>query len=309
MSVKILVCDPIDAKGVERLKQEGFSVDIKPEIGRDELIRIVSEYDALVVRSRTEVTRDIIRQGKRLKAIGRAGAGLDNIDLQAAKEKQITILNTPEASADSVAELAIGLMLTLARGINLADSSMKKGEWLKKELEGFLLKGKTLGMIGLGNIGMRVARIAREMGMNIVVTKRTPPSPELLETLKAEFVTLGELLTRSDIVSVHVPLTHETVKMIGSREISMMKKGAFLINTSRGGIVDEDALLDALKSRRLGGAGLDVYESEPPKKPELVELPNVVCTPHIGAQTREAQRAASALTAEKIIEFFKSTKV
>ncbi len=305
MPVKVLVCDPIDIEGVQRLRHEGFQVDVKPSIDKKDLQKIVPEYDALVVRSRTKVLRDVVDRGKQLKVICRAGAGLDNIDLESAKKSKVAVLNTPEALADSVAELTIGLMLALARKISLADSSMKNGKWLKEELKGLLLKGKTLGLIGLGNIGTRVAEIAKDMGMRILVTKRTPPSNELLETLDAGFVPLQELLRRSDIVSIHVPLTEETDRMIGPREIDFMKEGAFLVNTSRGRIVDEEALLDALESGRLGGAALDVYESEPPENLELVRLPNVVCTPHIGAQTEDAQKAASVMIAEKIIRFFR----
>jgi len=308
MTVKILVCDPIDAEGVQKLRDEGFEVNAKPSIVKEELEKTIPEYDAIVVRSRTKVSRHIIERGKRLKAIGRAGAGLDNIDLEAAQEKRVAVLNTPEALADSVAELTIGLILALARKISLADRSMKDGKWLKRELRGSLLKRKTLGLIGLGNIGMRVAEIAKEIGMKILITKRTPPSAELLRTLDAELVPLEELLRRSDVVSVHVPLTEETHGMIGAGQISLMKPGAFLVNTSRGRIVDGDALLHALKSGKLGGAGLDVYECEPPKNLELVKLPNVLCTPHIGAQTHEAQKAASVMIAEKLIQFFRDYK-
>ncbi|HIE18779.1 TPA: 3-phosphoglycerate dehydrogenase, partial [Candidatus Bathyarchaeota archaeon] len=243
-----------------------------------------------------------------LKLIARAGSGLDNIDLKAAEKRGIAVINTPEASADSVAELTIGLIVALARKMILADSSMKQGKWLKKELMGFLLKGKKLGLIGLGNIGLRVARIAKAVGMKILVTKRTPPSPELLESLEAEFLPLDDLLRQSDIVSIHVPLSEETKHMIDAEEISKMKDGAFLINTSRGEIINEKALLDALRSGKLGGAALDVYAAEPPENLELIKQPNVICTPHIGAQTVEAQREASIRLAEKIIQFFHSSR-
>jgi len=305
MPVKVLVCDPVDKEGLEKLRQEGFEVDVKPSITSEELERTVSGYDVLVVRSRTRVTRRMVELGKKLRVIGRAGTGLDNIDLEAANSFGVTVLNTAEALADSVAELTIGLMFALTRRIAFADTAIKDGNWLKRELEGSLLKGKTLGLIGLGNIGVRVAKLAKAIGMRILVTKRTPPSPETLEALEAQFVPLQDLLRRSDIVSVHVPLTPQTRRMISRKEIGLMKEGAFLVNTSRGGIVDEDALLDALKSNRLGGAGLDVYESEPPRNLELVKLTNMVCTPHIGAQTKEAQKAASILLAEKIIQFFR----
>jgi D-3-phosphoglycerate dehydrogenase len=305
MFVKILVCDPIDIEGVEKLRREGFEVDVKSSIKQAELEKVVAGYDVIVVRSRTKVTKQLMEKEGRLKVVGRVGAGVDNIDSEAAKKSGIVVLNTPEAPSDSVAELTIGLMLTIARRISFADYSMKDGKWAKKELEGLLLNGKTLGLIGLGNIGAKVAKIAKALGMKIVVFKRTPPSRELLELLEAEFVPLGELLRRSDVVSIHIPLTVQTTGLIGEKELSLMKKGAILVNTSRGGIVNEDELLKALKSGRLGGAGLDVYCVEPPKNLELVQLLNVVCTPHIGAQTEEAQKAASVLLAEKIIQFFK----
>jgi len=265
----------------------------------------VRNYDVLVVRSRTKVTREIIEAGEKLKVVGRAGAGIDNIDVEAAKEKGVKVLNTPEAPAIAVAELTIGLLLSLARQIPRADSSMKEGRWAKKEFKGWQLNGKTFGVIGLGHIGEKVARLAKAFGMKILITKRTPPSPEILRELEAEFVPLDELLKRSDIVSLHVPLTSQTYHMIGEREIQLMKDGAFIINTSRGAVIDEKALFKALKSGKLGGAALDVYEVEPPEDYSLMKLPNVVCTPHIGAQTVEAQRAAATLLAQKIVNELK----
>ena len=307
-TARILICDPIDPEGIEKLKRAGFSVDSESSITEESLKKKVHKYDVLIVRSRTKITREIIEHGKRLKLIARAGSGLDNIDLKAAEERGITVLNAPEASAESVAELTIGLIIALARKIVQADCSMKQGRWLKKELKGMLLRGKKIGLIGLGNIGLRVAKIAKAMGMKILVTKRTPPSPELLESLEAVFLPLDELLRQSDIVSIHIPLSEETRHMIGADEINKMKDGAFLINTSRGEIVDEKALLDALKSGKLGGAALDVYATEPPENLELIKQPNVVCTPHIAAQTEEAQKEASIKIAEKIIQFFQHSK-
>ena len=305
-TVRILICDPIDPEGIEKLKKAGFNVAFL--MRREMLKKEIQDCDVLIVRSRTKVTREIIESGKHLKLVARAGSGLDNIDLKAAEERGIAVINTPEASADSVAELTIGLMVALARKMILADSSMKQGKWLKKELMGFLLKGKKLGLIGLGNIGLRVARIAKAMGMKILVTKRVPPSPELLKSLEAEFLPLDELLRQSDIVSIHVPLSKETRNMIDAEEIGKMKDGAFLINTSRGEIVNEKALLNALRSGKLGGAALDVYSVEPPENLELIKQPNVICTPHIGAQTVEAQREASIRLAEKIIRFLHGSK-
>jgi len=299
---KILICDPIHGEGIEKLKEAGFEVDVNPTISHDQLRRGVSEYDALIVRSRTKVTKEIIEAGKRLKNIGRAGVGLDNIDRETAKKRGITVLNTPEAPAEAVAELTMGLILSLARNIPLADSTMKEGKWIKKKLSGWQLRGKALGTIGLGNVGLEVARLARAFGMKILITKRTPPAPEVLSELDGEFIPLNEMLPRSDVVTIHVPLTQQTHHMIGKEQIRLMKKGAYLINTSRSAIVNEKALLEALKSGKLGGAALDVYEEEPPKDSTLIRMPNVVCTPHIGAQTEEAQKAAATLIAEKIID-------
>ena len=299
---KVLICDPIDPVGIEKLKSAGFTIEFLE--CKEMLKERIKDYDAIIVRSGTKVTHEIINNGKNLKLIARAGSGLDNIDLKAAEKKGITVINTPETSADSVAELTIGLMLSLARRIPRANCSMKHGKWLKKELMGFLLKGKKLGLIGLGRIGSRVARIAKAMGMEILVTKRTPPPPELMKSLGAKFLPLDELLRQSDIISIHVPLTEETRNMINAEKISLMKNGSYLINTSRGEVVDEEALLEALHSGKIGGAALDVYSTEPPKKLELIKHPNVICTPHIGAQTVEAQKETSKAIAEKIIEFF-----
>lgn len=289
---------------MRRLRDAGFEVDLSISISQNRLVEVVADYDVLIVRDRTKITREIIEVADRLKIIGRVGVGLDNIDLRTAERRNIKVLNTPGVVADAVAELTIGLMISLARSIPLADGAMKKGRWIKGELIGWELKGKTLGIIGLGNIGRRVARIAKALGMNILIAKRTPPNANLLEDLKGEFVSLSELLKRSDVVSIHVPLTEQTQHMIGTHDFLLMEKGAFIINTSRGGVLDEEALLQALRSRRLAGAALDVYETEPPMKQDLVKLPNVVSTCHIGSQTYEAQRAAAMLMAEMIINTF-----
>jgi len=299
---RVLVCDPIHEDGVKKLRDVDFQVDMKTGIPADELRRTVPNYEVLIVRSRTKVTREIIEKGEKLKVIGRAGAGLDNIDLKAAEEKGIKVLNTPEAPAYAVAELTLGLMISLARRIPFADKTMKEEKWLKKQLIGWQLHGKILGVLGLGNIGKKVARLAKAFGMKILITKRTPPPPELLEELEANFVPLEELLRRSDIITIHVPLTPQTHHLIGEKEIALMKDGAFIINTSRGQIIDEKALYQALKRGKLGGAALDVFETEPPTSYDLIKLPNVVCTPHIGAQTVEAQRMAAIILAEKIIQ-------
>ena len=307
-SKKVLICDAIDNEGIDILKQSGIKVDIDSTISHAKLEKVVSNYDALVVRSRTKVTREIIEAGTRLKAIGRAGVGLDNIDVNTAKKRGIHVLNTPEAPAYAVAELTIGLILSLARNIPLADKTMKEGKWIKKELIGWQLRGKTLGLIGLGNIGKNVARIAKGFGMNILIMKRTPPAMKLQKELESEYVSpnnISTFLQKSDVITIHIPLTEQTHNMIGKKEIALMKEGAILINTSRGGIVDETALLEALQSKKLRGAALDVYEVEPPIDLALVRLNNVVCTPHIGGQTTEGRKAISTILAEKLIKTLK----
>jgi D-3-phosphoglycerate dehydrogenase len=283
------------------MKRNGLAVDVKPQITSSALKQVVGNYDALVVRSRTKITMDVIKLGKRLKAIGRVGVGLDNINVQAATTHSITVFNSPEASAEAVAELTIGLMLSVARNIPFADKSMKEREWVKKQMTGWLLEGKTLGLLGLGNIGLRVAVIAKALGMKILVTKRTPPEARLLADLRGAYVPLSELLMRSDIVSIHIPLNEQTRHLISDKEFSIMKDGAYLINTARGAIVDEAALYKALQGGKLAGAALDVYEMEPPLNSLITPLMNVVCTPHIGGQTIESQRKAAEIVAEKII--------
>jgi D-3-phosphoglycerate dehydrogenase len=309
LKVKILICDDIHYEGIEELKRAGFVVDVNPAISNEQLMRIASNYDALIVRNRTKVTKEIIvacmHAGEKLRAIGRAGVGLDNIDVETAEKKGIFVLNTPEAPADAVAELTIGLMISLARNIPLADRTMKEGKWIKNELMGRELRDKTLGVIGLGNVGGRIAKIARALGMKILITKRTPPAPELLRELEAEYIPPKDFcnfLQQSDVITIHVPLTPQTHHMVGAKEIQLMKDGAFLINTSRGGIVDEKALLEALTSGKLRGAALDVYEDEPPKDLKLTGLPNVVCTPHIGGQTLESQRTVATILVKKLVE-------
>ena len=305
--IKVLVCDPIHKDGIERLKHAGFTVDVKPNISYEELKKIVSTYDVLVVRSRTAVTAEVIERGRRLKAIGRAGVGLDSIDLNAAEKKKISVFNSPEAPTEAVAELTIGLLISMARRLPYADHTMKKGQWAKKQLKGWQLEGKTLGILGLGNIGKQVAKIAKAFGMKILITTRSPPDPKLLTELAGESVPLMELLTRSDIVTIHAPLTRQTRHMIGKEELHLMKKGSYLINTARGPIVDEDALRDALLSGKLSGAALDVYTMEPPKDLNWVTQRNVICTPHIGGQTEESQRRATTIIADKIIAHLKNT--
>jgi D-3-phosphoglycerate dehydrogenase len=302
---RVLVCDEIHEAGISLLKREGFEVHVKLNLTPDQLREEVKNYDVVVVRSRTVLSEDIIRSGERLKVICRAGVGLDNIDLEAAKSQGIKVLSTPEAPTSSVAELTIGLMIALARGITQADVFVKKGEWKKKELVGFLLKGKTIGIVGFGRIGKSVSKIAKAIGMNILVTDPLPDE-KVLREIGGKAVYLNELLETSDVITLHVPLTSKTWHLIDEEALKKMKRGALVINTSRGGVVDEKALLKALKEGWIAGAALDVYEVEPPTSLELVRMPNVVCTPHIGAQTYEAQKLASVMIAEKLIKSWRT---
>jgi len=308
MKEKVLICDSIHEDGVRKLKEAGFIVDEKPTITKEELFKIVSSYDAIVVRSRTKITADILRATSNLKIAARAGVGLDNIDVKEAEARGVKVINTPEAPSVAVAELTMGLMLSLVRSIPLADRKIKGGEWIKSQLTGTELRGKTLGVVGFGRIGYQVAKRARAFEMKILAYDvQIDKLMGFVKEVGAEAVSFQELLERSDFVTLHVPLLPQTRHMIGEKEIAVMKNGAYLINTSRGGIVDEEALKKALKSGKLAGAALDVFEEEPPRDTSLSGLDNVVCTPHIGAQTEEAQKEAGIIVAEKLIEIFQKT--
>ncbi len=305
MSNKILVCDSIHEDGLEKLMKAGFELDIKTTITPDDLIKIASNYDAVIVRSRTKITKEVLEAATKLKIVARAGVGLDNVDLKTAKEKGIKVINSPEAPTNSVAELVVGCMFNLARRITIADAGMKNGVWLKKELTGIELSGKTLGIIGFGRIGYMVAEKAKALGLNVKVFDVSIDSRmQYVEALGVEAVSLEELIWSSDFITVHVPLLPTTRNMINREQITLMKKGAYLINTARGGIINEEALADALKSGKLGGAALDVFVEEPPKETSLTEIPNLICTPHLGASTTEAKRANSIIIADKLINFF-----
>lgn len=304
MTFKVLVCDEISEGGIKILRDAGFKVDANFTITSEQLKKEIANYDSVIVRSRTQIIKEVIEAGKNLKVIGRAGVGLDNIDVEAAKKRGIEVLNAAEAPTASVAELTIGLMLSLVRQISKADQAMKEGKWIKKELVGRTLKGKTLGIVGFGRIGGHVALVAKVMGMNILVSDPHVDQSRLDE-IGARRVSLEELLREADIVTVHVPLTPETRYMIGEKQFQLMKTGSYIINTSRGAIIDEKALLRALQPGKLAGAALDVFEVEPPTDLSLAKMPNVVCTPHVGAQTKEAQDLAGVIIAEKVINSLK----
>lgn len=297
--MKVLVCDPIDEKALARLREAGLKVTVKTGMNESELAQELAKgYEAIVVRSATKVRKAAIDAAKGLRLIIRAGVGLDNIDADYAKEKGIEVLNTPKASTDSVAELALAHMFALARSLVRATETMREGKWEKKAFHGIELQGKTLGVIGIGRIGQAVAKRALCLGMKVLAyDKYVKESP----LPGVRMVPLEELLRESDFVTLHIP-PDPAGPVIGAREIALMKDGAFLINCARGGVVDERALLEALNSGKLGGAGLDVFEEEPPKNMELLRHPKVTLTPHIGAQTHEAQ----ARIGDEIVEILLS---
>ena len=298
----ILICDPISSVGITILKKAGLNVMDKPSITKSELISEVEKYDVIVVRSRTKITREIISRAKNTKIIARVGVGLDNIDIDSAREFHIEVINSPESAINAVAELVIGLMLSMARSLNLADKEMKKGNWIKKELNGIELKGKYLGIVGVGNIGRNLARIAKALRMNIIGYDIYPIKRDFINEVGMITTDFNTLIASSDFISCHVPATRETNHMFNESTFSKMKPTAFFINASRGEIVDENSLYDALITKKIAGAALDVFEKEPPTNKKLIELSNVICTPHIGSQTKESQDLASNVIAEKIIQ-------
>lgn len=303
----MLVADPLSEAGIEILGNDGrVEVVVRDAITPQDLLATIPEFHALVVRSRTKVTREVLERGRLLRVVGRSGVGLDNIDVAAARERSIEVVYAPGASAVSVAELAIGLILSLARRIPEADASTRAGRWERSRFLGTELAAKTLGIIGLGNIGCEVAR--RAVGFCMRIVFHDPLRPRDAHCVpEAREVSLSTLLEISDIVSVHVPLREETRNLIGAEALDRMKRGAYLVNTARGGIVDEAALLSALRSGRLAGAALDVFAAEPPVGSALLAEPNVIATPHIGASTREAQERVSGEVARAVIRVLSGT--
>jgi D-3-phosphoglycerate dehydrogenase len=307
--MKVLVADPIADEAIELMRKEGLEVDVRTDISHEELLNIIENYDALIVRSRTKVTRDVIDRAKNLKIIGRAGVGVDNIDVDYATEKGIVVVNAPGGNTVSAAEHTLALMFAVARKIPQADKSVKEGKWERKKFMGVELRGKTIGIIGLGRIGYEVAKRVRALEMKILAYDPYI-SEDRARSVGAKLVSLEELLRQSDFITIHVPKTKETEKMISYKEFEMMKDGVYIINAARGGIVDEKALYEALKSGKVAGAALDVYEKEPPDKDNpLLKLENVVTTPHIGASTKEAQMIVGMTIAQEIVNFFKGLPV
>ena len=302
----ILITDGLDASAQAVLRF--CTVDDRTGISADDLSTIIADYDALIVRGRTKVTASLLETATKLKVVGRAGVGVDNIDLAAAKSRGVTVVNAPVSTTLAVAELTFGLLLALTREIPRADSSMKQGQWLKKELEGVELHGKTLGILGMGRIGAEVARRARAFGMDVLGYDPLL-SPEEIRGRVAEPVDRDELLARADFISLHLPLTPETRGLLDADQFAKMKDGARIVCAARGGIIDEAALLSALESGKIAGAALDVFESEPPGGTDLVRHPKVIATPHVGAQTAEAQSRAAEDIAHEVLNALKGKKL
>ena len=301
----VLICDEVDPILNKVLEENGLKVSYEPEITAEQILEKISGFNIVIVRSRTTITKEMIDKADNCKIIARVGVGLDNVDQEAAKTKNIRVINAVEGAMNAVAELVLGLMLSLARQTTRGDRGIRNEQWLKKELKGTELKGKYLGIIGLGNIGKRLGRLARALNMNIIGYDVIPIDEEFSKEVGLMKADLNTLLQSSDYISIHVPLLDSTYHLLDAEKMSTMKKTAKIINTSRGGVVDEDALYDALKNGTLGGAALDVFEKEPAIGNKLAELDNVILTPHIGAQTKEAQSLAANVIAEKIIQILR----
>jgi D-3-phosphoglycerate dehydrogenase len=297
---RILIADPLHAAGLEILEQAGAELHLLTAEERPRLAELITDFDALVVRSMTTVDASLLAAGERLKVVGRAGVGVDNVDVAAATERGILVVNAPTANLMSAVEHTFALLLALARNVPAAERSLRAGEWSRKQFQGVELHGRTLGVVGLGRIGQQVAARARAFGMKVVAYDPFLDAA-VAKRLDIELMDIDDLVAAVDIVTLHIPLTEQTGNLLSRERLAMMKPGALLINCARGGVVDEAALLEALDEGRLAGAALDVFAQEPPTGSPLVEHPRVVITPHIGAQTREAQERVATETARMVL--------
>ncbi len=307
--MKVLVADNISQAGIDCLKQEkGIETDVKTGLSEEELVKVIPEYDALIVRSAVKVTKPIIDAAASLKIIGRAGVGVDNIDTDHATRKGIIVMNSPFGNTISAAEHTVAMMLSLARNIPQADRKLKGGQWDRKSFTGTELNKKTLGVVGIGKVGKEVVVRAKSFNMKVIAYDPYI-SKEAAAEMEVELKELGDVLGESDFITVHTPLTPATRNLIGEKQFAMMKTGVRIINCARGGIINEQALADAIKKGKVKGAALDVYEEEPPLKSELLTLDNTITTPHLGASTVEAQTNVSTDVAGQIIEYKKTGRI
>ena len=298
--MKVLICDATDPKALKIIEEAGIEVVNQPDITPEELLEVISEFTCMVVRSRTKVTKEVIDAGTSLKAIVRAGVGLDNIDVGYAKEKGVSVLNTPSASTQSVAELTIAYLMALARNIPLMTASMKAGKWEKKSFLGSEVSGKKLGLIGSGRIGQAVADRAIALGMTVLAY-----DPYVTQLPNITLVEMDDLLKEADYISLHIPHTDETHNILDAAAFTKMKGGVRIINCARGGTIDEDALYQAIQNGKVAGAALDVFAEEPLTNPSLFSLDQVIGSPHIGAGTGEAKERVGQVAAQKVIDTLK----
>ena len=305
---KVLISDAMDSIAEKILMSNKIDVDIKTDFNVDDLKDKITAYDGLIIRSATKVTKEIIENAKNLKIIGRAGAGVDNIDLVSAKEKKIIVMNTPGGNTNATAEHTLALLMSLSRKISKADVSTHKGEWAKKKLKGNEIKGKTIGIIGFGNVGRRFAEICKVLGLKVLVVSK---SFTALKDQYPEYSScdLNEVLQQADIISFHCKPNTDGSSVIASKELDLMKKTAFIINTARGNLVSEVDLCDAIKANKIGGAAIDVFETEPATNNALFGVENVLLTPHIAASTSEAQIIVAEMVANQFVEYFLNNKV
>ena len=305
---KVLISDAMDGIAEKILTSNKIDVDVKTDFNIKELKDKISEYDGLIIRSATKVTKEIIENAKNLKIIGRAGAGVDNIDLVTAKEKKIIVMNTPGGNTNATAEHTLALLMSLSRKISKADASTHKGEWAKKRLKGNEIKGKTIGIIGFGNVGRRFAEICKVLGLKVLVVSKS------FTAVKDQYpeyssCNLNEVLQQADIISFHCKPNTDGSSVIASNELNLMKKTAFIINTARGNLVSEVDLCEAIKTNKIGGAAIDVFNTEPATNNTLFGLENVLLTPHIAASTSEAQIIVAEMVANQFVEYFLNNKV
>lgn len=307
--MKLLVTDELSKEGLEMLRRDsGVEVDVRPHLTHEELLRIIPDYEGIIVRSGTRVTTDVIDAGKNLKVIGRAGVGVDNVDVDHATIRGILVMNTPAANIISAAEHTMAMILTLARNIVWADASLKAGKWERGKFTGMELSGKTLAIVGIGRVGGEVAKRAKSFQMRLIGYDPFI-SPETAVKVGVRLLPLDRALEEADVVTIHAPLTPSTHHILGKEQLKLLKPSAILINCARGGLVDEEALFEALRSKKIAGAAVDVFEKEPPTGSKLLELPNVVVTPHLGASTREAQEKVSLEMAEHVKLFLTEHKI
>ncbi|MDR3155206.1 MAG: hydroxyacid dehydrogenase [Deltaproteobacteria bacterium] len=307
MARKVLISDKIEEVCPAALREAGIACDLKPGLPPEELLAAIPEYDGLIVRSATKVTAQVLEKGRagKLRIVGRAGAGVDNIDVEAAGRLGVKVVNTPGLNSNAVAELTVAFAFMLARNLALADSTLKAGRWEKKSLSGFELSGKTFGLVGFGHVGRLVCAKAKGLGMRVLACDPLVPAEEA-RAAGAEPVSLEELWKEADFISLHLPKNKDTLNLVDARVLASFKPTACLINCARGGLVDEAALFEALSRKSIAGAAFDVFAAEPPLGSPLLDLPNFIAAPHLGASTLEAQLGVARKSAELLAEFFRA---